>query len=648
MNGTHGTPLHLWRLMDAQLNGTISEREIQDLDSLLLGDEEASRTFLEYARIHAELHLLAAAQSADAETLVRERMQPSPTAPVIVRRQGPGGPKPRGRGLLAEREKIDAGDGSARLGGGARFVTAATLMAMLLGAGIVSGLLVLSGVLLRGIRLQVNQPAVARSHDNALMSPSMPSPTDVPAPNAVAQLTRVAHCRWSDAGEYYQPGDRLAAGQLLDLAAGVVELRFDAGVKVILQGPARADLTSAMAMRLQSGKMTAEILRPEARGFQVQTPKGKVVDLGTEFGVEVTPTRDVEVHVFKGEVVVEHTARASAQAGSHVLHDQGLRMESGTAGPLLVEEQGESFIRTIDDADRDKHVVAYWRFEDHPVGAVVPDTSGNTKPVRGTVDSSFNGNDLFTYSASTRPRFSDDAPPDSLLQSGAANRGCLDNTVPPVEGAPTRDLYTRSRVSHASPIDIQKVKLAKWTIETSVKAKVLKVGSQTFLGRDGGQGAVMAFKINPYDRFEIYFKDIKHHAHRAVAKLHVQANQWYHLAAVSDGQNLRLYVDSRDGRGYRLCDTSYLYPEHGATVLGSTNGNAEWSVGRGRMNRLTCEWFQGWIDEVRVCNVALAPGDFLFAAPSDGKRSQVAAAKVTASGTSPSGSAVAIPSRRPN
>ena len=255
-----------------------------------------------------------------------------------------------------------------------------------------------------------------------------------------------------------------------------------------------------MAMRLQSGKMTAEILCPEARGFQVQTPKGNVVDLGTEFGVEVTPTHDVEVHVFKGEVVVEQTARTSAQSGSHVLRnqdshvlrDQGLRMESGTAGPLLVEEQGESFIRTIDDADRDRHVVAYCALEDHPVGAVVPDTSGNTKPVRGTVDSSFNGNDLFTYSASTRPRFSDDVPhplgrsagETGILQSGAANRGCLDNTVPPIESAPTRDLYTRSRVSHASPIDIQTVKLAQWTIEASVKAKVLNAGSQTFVGRD--------------------------------------------------------------------------------------------------------------------------------------------------------------------
>ena len=129
-----------------------------------------------------------------------------------------------------------------------------------------------------------------------------------------------------------------------------------------------------------------------------------------------------------------------------------------------MEEPGDTFIRTIDDADRDRHVVAYWRFEDHPVGEAVADTSGNTKPVRGTVDSSFNGNDLFTYSASTRPRFSGDVPPDengpaALLRSGAPNRGCLDNTVPPVEGSPTRDLYTRSRASHAAPIDIQKVKL---------------------------------------------------------------------------------------------------------------------------------------------------------------------------------------------
>jgi hypothetical protein len=439
----------------------------------------------------------------------------------------------------------------------------------------------------------------------------------------------MAHCHWTDAAIVYLPGTRLAAGQELELARGVAELRFDCGVNVILQGPACADLISASSMRLRSGKMTAEVLRAEARGFQVQTPRGNVVDLGTEFGVEVTPTRDVAVHVFKGEVVVEGEAAASAGTsgpkGSHVLCNQGLRMESGRACPLLVEEPGETFIRTIDDADRDRNVVAYWRFEDRPVGAVVPDTSRNTKPVRGTVDSSFNGNDLFTYSESTQPRFSADVAADAFLQSGIPNHGCLDNTMPPMEGAPTRDLYTRSRVSHASPIDIQTVRLAQWTIEASVKAKVLNAGAQTFVGRDGGNSVVMGFKINPQDRFEIYFKDVQHHSHKAVASWHVRANQWYHLAAVSDGRRLRLYVDARDGRGYQLCSEHDLFPERGSTVLGPTNLNAEWSVGRGRLNRVTCEWFQGWIDEVRICDVALAPNEFLFAPRGQGKQAAVAA-----------------------
>jgi hypothetical protein len=297
-------------------------------------------------------------------------------------------------------------------------------------------------------------------------------------------------------------------------------------------------------------------------------------------------------------------------------------MESGFDGPLLVEEPGETFIRTIDEADRDKHVVAYWRFEDHPVGEVVPDTSGNRKAVRGTVDSSFNGNDLFTFSAASRPRFSADVPADSILQSGASNRGCLDNTVPPLDGAPTRDLYTHSRVSHAAPIDIQTIKLSQWTIEASVKAKVLNMGPQTFVGRDGGKGAVMAFRINAQDRFEIFFSDVKKHSHTAVARMPVKANQWYHLAAVCDGLTLRMYIDERDGKGYQLHATSKLDPTRGPTALGATNPNAQWSVGRGRLNRLTCEWFQGWIDEVRICDLALEPGEFLFAPAGTVKHSE--------------------------
>ena len=72
----------------------------------------------------------------------------------------------------------------------------------------------------------------------------------------------------------------------------------------------KLDLVAPGKVFLHAGKMSSEIMRPEARGFEVQTPKGSVVDLGTEFAVDVTPSEDVQVHVFKGEVVVEQPAKA--------------------------------------------------------------------------------------------------------------------------------------------------------------------------------------------------------------------------------------------------------------------------------------------------------------------------------------------------
>jgi hypothetical protein len=45
------------------------------------------------------------------------------------------------------------------------------------------------------------------------------------------------------------------------------------------------------------------------------------------------------------------------------------------------------------------------------------------------------------------------------------------------------------------------------------------------------------------------------------------------------------------------------------------------------VNRLTCEWFQGWIDEVRICDVALDPEEFLFAPRSQEKHPARSVAK---------------------
>ena len=494
------------------------------------------------------------------------------------------------------------------------------LVVALLG-GTLLGIVLLGVVVYRGMRPPAGKSEIAKvkGGDDRPQGGGSDLPAIAAAP--VAHLVEAKDCRWIDGQPEPALGQVLPAGRSLTLIAGVAEIDFEIGAKVIVQSPAALELVSANSARLASGKVTVEIKKEAARGFKLLTPDATFIDQGTEFGVEASGGSS-RVHVFKGLVDVDLKARegkAEAASPERLAANASARFESGESSMTFVADTGESFIRSMDQADRDRHVVAYWRFEDHLVGELVPHTSSNTKDIRGTVDSSFNGNDLFTFSPSTRPRFSDDVPKDSVLQSGATNHGCLDNTQPP-DKMPTRDLYTRSVSSHASPIDIQTMTPAEWTIEASVKAKVLHAGPQTFVGREGGKGGVrLAFRINEKDRFEILYYDIKHRVHKAVADLEMRENQWYHVAAVSNGITLQLYVDSRDGQGYQLRGITKLNRSRGTTALGATNPNAIWTVGRGGASRSASEWFQGWIDEVRISDVAREPGELLFAAKNQGK-----------------------------
>ena len=113
----------------------------------------------------------------------------------------------------------------------------------------------------------------------------------------------------------------------------------------------------------------------------------------------------------------------------------------------LVEDTGECFIRSMDDAERDRHVVAYWRFEDRPVGTLLPHTAEQHEPVCATVDSSFNGNDLYTYSRMTQPIFSAGVAAAAVPQTGSPNRSCLDTSQP--------DPPDRAREERLHPFPVQ-------------------------------------------------------------------------------------------------------------------------------------------------------------------------------------------------
>lgn len=102
---------------------------------------------------------------------------------------------------------------------------------------------------------------------------------------------------------------RPADADHLKLASGAIKtLDFANGVVVTVYGPADFVRLGTSEARLITGRMTA-VVPPAGRGFAVQTAAGRVVDLGTRFGVATGESDFVEVHVFQGNVEVDTMQR---------------------------------------------------------------------------------------------------------------------------------------------------------------------------------------------------------------------------------------------------------------------------------------------------------------------------------------------------
>jgi ferric-dicitrate binding protein FerR (iron transport regulator) len=157
---------------------------------------------------------------------------------------------------------------------------------------------------------------------------------------AVAWLVNAQNCRWAGGVE---PGGDLQAGTRLTLEAGLVEIRFRCGARVVLDGPATLELTSARSARLLRGKLTARV-PGAATGFEVVSPQGKVIDHGTEFGVAITAGGATEVYVFEGKV--EARAAGGQTAPLSLTRAQAARIAAGKVEPVE-DATGTKFVRAI-------------------------------------------------------------------------------------------------------------------------------------------------------------------------------------------------------------------------------------------------------------------------------------------------------------
>jgi ferric-dicitrate binding protein FerR (iron transport regulator) len=177
---------------------------------------------------------------------------------------------------------------------------------------------------------------------------NLPMPGAGATTQAVASLTKTSGARWYDGISPQAREGKLRPG-VLHLAEGLAELTFDSGVRMVLEGPVKVQLVSVGLVTLELGRVVAYV--PEqARGFSVDTPRARVVDLGTEFGVVVAESGVTDVQVFEGEVVAT-LKDVAADAGEVLAAGNAVTIEA--AGPSKsIPFEPQKFVRMFPAEDR--------------------------------------------------------------------------------------------------------------------------------------------------------------------------------------------------------------------------------------------------------------------------------------------------------
>lgn len=259
----------LGKLVGLTCDGLVTEAERSRLNELLDRDAAARSWYLQYIAVHSLLTTTAGNQAVRGVEELRHRLASQADSAVSQRRRSSILALSRNKGLLA-----------------------AAMLFLLLTA-------VLYVVDPWGIHLGTNPESAE--------TPMVDNKTDAPLANSdshryrLARVNRVsANARWKDPNESYSVEASLRAGKVISLLQGEVELVYETGVKLVLIGPADF-LVREHGGELRRGGLMATV--PAAgQGFTIATPTGKVVDLGTQFGVVVDDFGVSEVSVFQGRV----------------------------------------------------------------------------------------------------------------------------------------------------------------------------------------------------------------------------------------------------------------------------------------------------------------------------------------------------------
>jgi hypothetical protein len=182
-----------------------------------------------------------------------------------------------------------------------------------------------------------------------------------------------ADCVWQ------QPptlSDGMFNAGMIKLTSGAAELRFDSGTNVVLEGPCELVINTADSARLLAGTVFVNVTEV-SNGFLLETPEARIIDEGTQYAVTLDSLA-TEVHVFDGSVIWMPTA-ADSDFEDRIATGEArryLRNEPGRARHIPFGQR--QFVRRIEQQVRESangELIAYDGFE-NLAGQLRRDRSG--------------------------------------------------------------------------------------------------------------------------------------------------------------------------------------------------------------------------------------------------------------------------------
>jgi hypothetical protein len=154
------------------------------------------------------------------------------------------------------------------------------------------------------------------------------------------------NARWADTDTSMSKGTRFATGSTdFLLREGLAELTFDNDAKVTLEGPVEFQILTEDQIKLSYGRLYASVPQG-AIGFTVNTSSARIIDLGTEFGIESDAHGDTYLHVMKGKTTLI-AGEKSNKVSMEVIRGIAKKVSGGTQAVSDIAFRQDIFVRNI-------------------------------------------------------------------------------------------------------------------------------------------------------------------------------------------------------------------------------------------------------------------------------------------------------------